>query len=176
MERAMRAAALSACLIFLISPAFGQQPPDRQIIMVGPWSIATTYKADKFDSCTMSRSQSDVGIAFVRNQDGLLLTLDSTKWKLERGAAYAVRLTAGSRSVDAKALAETKSVTIAFADRSFNSNLRTANMLQVRGEGATIQVPLDGSSMALDRLESCFERNSREARESNPFVAPSRRP
>jgi hypothetical protein len=172
----MRAVVSSACLIVLMSPALGQQPPDRRIVMVGPWSIATTYKADKFDSCTMSRSGSGLGIAFVRNQDGLLLTLDSTKWKLERGTAYAVRLTAGSRSVDAKALAETKSVTIAFADRSFNSNLRAANMLEVQGEGATIKVPLDGSSMALDRLESCFERNSRETREINPFVAPSRRP
>jgi hypothetical protein len=176
MERAMRVAFLSTCLIVLISPALGQQLPDRQTISVGPWSITTTYKADKFDSCTMSRSASGLGIAFVRNPDGLLLTLDSTKWKLERGTAYTVRLAAGSRSVDAKALAETKSVTIAFADRSFNSNLRTANMLEVRGEGATIQVPLDGSSMALDRLESCFERNSREGRETNPFVAPSRRP
>ena len=70
--------------------------------------------------------------------------------------------------MDAKALAETKGVTIAFADRSFNTNLRTANTLEVRGEGATIQVPLDGSSMALDRLKSCFERNSRPGRKLTP--------
>jgi hypothetical protein len=161
---------------FLLSPALGQQSQERQTVIVGPWNIATTYKGDKFESCTMSRSASGLGISFIRNQDGLLLNLDSTKWKLERGNAYTVRLAAGSQSVDAKALAETKGVTIAFADRSFNDNLRKANFLEVRGEGATIRVPLDGSTMALDRLEACFEKNGREGRETNPFVAPSRRP
>ena len=171
----MRTTVSLACLFFLSSPALGQQQ-ERQTVSVGPWTIATTYKGDKFDSCNMTRSASGLGIAFVRNQDGLLLTLNSTNWKLERGTAYTVRLAAGSHSVDAKALAETKGVTIAFADRTFNTNLRTANMLEVRGEGATIRVPLDGSSLALDRLETCFERNNREGRETNPFVAPSRRP
>src|SRR4249920_2566223 len=79
-------------------------------------------------------------------------------------------------SVDAKALAETKGVTIAFADRSFNERLRTASILDVRAEGATLHVPLDKSSLALDRLESCFEKNGREGIDANPFVAPSRKP
>jgi hypothetical protein len=172
----MRAIVSFACLVLLMSPALGQQSQERQTVIVGPWNIATTYKADKFESCTMSRSASGLGISFIRNQDGLLLNLDSTKWKLERGNAYTVRLAAGSQSVDAKALAETKGVTIAFADRSFNDNLRKANFLEVRGEGSTIRVPLEGSTMALDRLEACFEKNGREGRETNPFVAPSRRP
>jgi hypothetical protein len=159
-----------------MSPALGQQSQERQTVIVGPWSIVTTYKADKFESCTMSRSASGLGISFIRNQDGLLLNLDSTKWKLERGNAYTVRLAAGAQSVDAKALAETKGVTIAFADRSFNDNLRKAHVLEVRGQGDTLRVPLDGSTLALDRLEACFEKNGREGRETNPFVAPSRRP
>ena len=133
-------------------------------------------KVTSSKSCNMSRSASGLGISFIRNQDGLLLNLDSTKWKLERGNAYTVRLAAGSQSVDAKALAETKGVTIAFADRSFNENLRKAHVLEVRGEGDAIRVPLDGSTLALDRLEACFEKNGREGRETNPFVAPSRRP
>jgi hypothetical protein len=98
------------------------------------------------------------------------------QWKLERSKAYTVRLAVGSHSVDAKALAETKGVTIAFADRSFNERLRTASMLDVRAEGATLHVPLDKSSLALDRLESCFEKNGREGIEANPFVAPNRKP
>ena len=119
----MRTIVAFGCLILPMSSALGQQMQERQTISVGPWSIATTYKAEKFESCTMSRSASGLGISFIRNQDGLLLNLDSTKWKLERGNAYTVRLAAGSQSVDAKALAETKGVTIAFADRSFNENL-----------------------------------------------------
>ena len=171
----MRTIAVIASLSFLVSTAFGQQT-ERQTVIVGPWSIATTYKADKFENCTMARSASGLGVVFVRNQDGLLLTLDSTKWKLERSKAYSARLAAGSQTVDAKALAETKGVTIAFADRSFNETLRTANFLEVRGEGATLRVPLDKSALAFDRLESCFDKNGREGPETNPFVAPSRRP
>jgi hypothetical protein len=149
---------------------------DNQAVTVGPWSIATVYIADKFDSCTMSRSAKELGISFARNKDGLLLLLDSPKWKLERGKAYAVRLVAGARSVEAKALAESKGVTIVLGDRALNEWLRTANSLEIRGEGATLHVPLDGSTAALGRLETCFDKNSREKVEENPFAAPSRKP
>ncbi len=149
---------------------------EEQTVTVGPWTIATSYKGDKFDSCSMNRSASELDITFVRSQDGLLLLLDSQKWKLERGKAYTVRLVAGSRSVEAKALAESKAVTIALADRTLNERLRTADVLEVRGEGSTLQVPLDGSTGALGRLEACFDKNSRVGLETNPFVAPSRKP
>jgi hypothetical protein len=172
----MRVAVCTTALILLATSAFGQQNAERQTVIVGPWSIATTYKADKFDNCTMSRSVSGLGIVFVRNEDGLLLTLDSPKWRLERGKAYTVRLAAASQTVDAKALAETKGVTIAFADRSFNEKLRAANALEVRGEGATLRVPLDKSALAFERLETCFDKNGRDGIETNPFVSPSRRP
>jgi hypothetical protein len=163
-------------MILLISSALAQQPQDRQIVAVGPWHITTTYKADKFDNCTMTRSAAALGISFVRTPDGLLLLLNSAQWKLERGKVYSVRLAAGSQSVEAKALAESKAVTIALADRSFNERLRTASVLEVRGEGATLRVPLDKSTAALERLELCFEKNGREGPETNPFVAPNRRP
>jgi hypothetical protein len=81
---------------------------DDQAITVGPWTIATSSKADKFDSCTMSRSATNLNVSFVRADDGLLLLLDSSKWRLERGRAYTVALVAGSRSVNTQALAETK--------------------------------------------------------------------
>src|ERR1700685_4384916 len=61
-----------------------------QTVSVGSWTIATSSKADKFDSCTMSRSTNDLDVTFVRAHDGLLLLLDSSKWKLERGKAYTV--------------------------------------------------------------------------------------
>ena len=160
----MRTTASLVCLSILSSSALAQQQQESQAVTVGPWSIATTYKGDKFDYCTMTRSTSGLGVTFVRNQDGLLLLLDSSKWKLERGKAYTVRLAVGSHSVDAKALAETK------------ERLRTASVLDVRAEGATLHVPLDKSALALDRLESCFEKNGREGIEANPFVAPSRKP
>jgi len=162
--------------LLTISGIAQTQPQDNQTVKVGPWTIAKSYKADKFDNWTMSSSAEDLGVSFVRNRDGLLLLLDSSKWKLERGKAYSVRLVAGSQSVEAKALAKTKSVTIARADRPFNLKLRTANVLEVRGEGATIHVPLRGSAAALERLEACFDKNQRESTETNPFVAPSRKP
>jgi hypothetical protein len=119
-------------------------------------------------SCTMSRADSDPGITFVRAQDGLSAILESQKWKLDRGKSYHVRLTAGSRSVETKAVAETKRVSITLADSRLNSKLRSVNKLLVEAEGATLRVPLEGSSTAFERLEECF--SSREAPETNPFV------
>jgi hypothetical protein len=110
----------------------------------------------------------------LRAQDGLLVLLDSPKWKLNRGKTYPVRLVAGSRSVEAQAQAEAKSVTIALEDAQLNSKLRIASVLEVRGDGATLRVPLDGSAAAFERLETCFGK--RETAETNPFVAPSRKP
>ncbi len=150
--------------------------PKEQTVTVGPWTIAASYKGDKFESCSMSRSTAELDITFLRAQDGLLLVLDSQKWKLERGKTYTVHLVAGSRSVEAKALAEFKAVTIALADRALNERLRIADVLKVRGEGATLRVPLDGSTAALRRLEACFDKNSLAGIETNPFVAPSRKP
>jgi|SRR5262245_30789649 hypothetical protein len=149
---------------------------EDQTVAVGAWTVATSFKADKFDGCTMSRSVTDLDVMFLRTHDGLLLLLDSAKWKLDRGKAYDVTLVAGTRAVQVKALAENKSVTIALADRSLNERMRVADVLEVRGEGATLRVPLDGSMAALGRLETCFEKNSRSGVDSNPFVAPSRRP
>ena len=152
------------------------QSRTEQIVTVGPWEVKTTYRGDKFESCTMTRSAAELGITFARNSDGLLLLLESPKWKLERGKAYPVRLVAASDSFDAKALAETKAVTITLADTPFNRKLSSANALEVRGEGKTVRVPLEGSRAALDRLEACYEKNSSANTESNPFVMPSRRP
>jgi hypothetical protein len=173
-EETMRSlVVLSLALVFVQSVI---AHAEDQTVSVGPWTIATSFKADKFQSCTMSRSKNDLDIAFIRTQDGMHLLLDSSKWKLERGKTYDVTLVASSRSVKARALAETKSVTITLADQPLNERVRTANLLEVRGEGATLRVPLDGSTAALDRLEACFEKNSRAAVESNPFVASNRKP
>jgi hypothetical protein len=124
----------------------------------------------------MTRSTSDIDVSFIRDQDGLILFLESSKWRLDRGRAYPVTLVAGPRSVDAKAAAETKGVTIALTSQPLNESMRTANVLEVRGEGATLRVPLDGSSAALSRLETCFVKNSRQSSDTNPFVAPNRKP
>ena len=75
-------------------------------VTVGPCTISTSKKFDNFDGCAMSCSTEGMDITFLRAPVGLLLFLQSQKWKLERGRAYTVRLMAGSRLVDAKALAE----------------------------------------------------------------------
>jgi hypothetical protein len=150
--------------------------PQEQTVTVGPWTISTSYKADDFDGCAMSRSTEGMDVTFLRTRDSLLLFLQSPRWNLERGKAYTVRLMAGSRSVEAKALAESKAVTIALADRSFNERLSTVDLLEVRGEGATLRVPLEGSVAALKRLDACLDRNNRAGIDSNPFVSPTSRP
>jgi hypothetical protein len=172
----MRVIMAFACIASGMCTASAQQMHDDQAVPVGPWTITTTYKGDKFGNCNMTRMADGLGVTFVRAPDGLLLALESPKWKLERGKAYSVHMVAGPRSVDAKALAELKGVTIALADRSFNEALRLANFLDVQGEGETLRVPLDKSTAALDRLELCFEKNGRVSAETNPFVAPNRKP
>jgi hypothetical protein len=167
--------AFALSFMSLLATAAVAQAQDPAI-SVGPWTIAVSSKADHFDTCSMTRSTSDLNASFVRANDGLLLLLDSLKWKLERGKAYAVTLVAGQRSINAQALAETKGVTIALTDRPLNERLRSSSVLEVIGEGATLRVPLDGSTAALARLESCFEKNSRQDTGTNPFVAPNRKP
>lgn len=171
----MRASFALLSMIVLTSVALAEpKPQDNQTVTVGPWSIATNYKTDKFENCKMSCSAGELGVTFLRAQDGLLVLLDSPKWKLNCGKTYPVRLVAGSRSVEAQAQAEAKSVTIALEDAQLNSKLRIASVLEVRGDGATLRVPLDGSAAAFERLETCFGK--RETAETNPFVAPSRKP
>lgn len=177
----MRAILAGACLsvmhaVLAAPPALAQQQTDAQSVAVGPWVIATTYKADRFENCTMTRSVADLRAMFIRNRDGLLLTLDSSNWRLDRGKAYTVKLSTGSRSTEARALAESRSVTIALADAAFNDRLRIANTLDVVGEGTTLRVPLDGSAAGLERLDLCFDKNMRESPDTNPFVAPARKP
>ena len=174
---AMRAPRSFSVATLLTTSALAEPTPqDKQAVAVGPWTIATAYKADKFDSCSMNWTTGDLGISFVRTEAGLLLQLELPKWKLDRGKAYTIRLVADSRSVEGKALAESKSVTVPLVDAPFNKRLRTAEVLEVKGEGATLRVPLDGSTAALERLETCFEKNSGQGSETNPFVAPSRKP
>jgi hypothetical protein len=176
-ERMMRTpGSLSFVIPVATSAAAYAEERQEQAITIGPWTIGISYKADKFDSCSMSRSTEGIDLTFLRTPDGLLLFLQSQKWKLERGKAYIIRLRAGSRSVEAKALAESKAVTIALVDRTLNERLRSADVLEVRGEGATLRVPLDGSTAALARLDACFDKNSRAGVDTNPFVSRSHRP
>jgi hypothetical protein len=173
-EGTMRTRVALAVAASLASPATAYA--GEQTVTVGPWTIAAAYKGDRFEDCSMSRSADELGITFLRAQDGLALLLNSEKWKLERGKAYIVRLVSGSRSIEARATADSKAVAIDLVDEAFNRRLRHAGVLEVRGEGATLRVPLDGSTAALRRLEACFNRNSRAGIETNPFVAHSRKP
>jgi len=143
---------------------------------IGPWEIEATFKADKFDRCSISRKLDDDIVAdFVRTDDGLTLVLSSQNWKLDRGKEYPVKMNLGPLSFDDQVAAESNSVSIDIKDKKFSTGLRSASALSVVGAGATIRVPLDKSTAAFDRLDQCVEKNSR-AVETNPFVAPARQP
>jgi hypothetical protein len=51
----MRTSFAIALAVTLVTPplAYAQSDPT---VKVGPWTIATVYRADKFDSCTMGRA------------------------------------------------------------------------------------------------------------------------
>ena len=126
----MRAAVVLSLVLLSTRPIVAWA--EDQANTAGPWTIATSSKADKFDSCVMNRSTDDLNASFFRSDDELLLLLNSPKWRLERGKTYSVTLVAGTRSVDAEALADTKGVTIALEDRLLNDVMRTANVLEIR--------------------------------------------
>lgn len=162
-----------AAALIASTAASAQRKADDASVMIGPWTIEAIMKGSKFDSCSMTRTANDVNVTIFRGADGLTMTLDSAKWKLERGQQYPVDLVAGSTKWSTRASADRTAVTIALTDTSITAALRNANALQVRGEGATIAVPLDKSLAALDRLEACYEKNNRST-ETNPFVAPGK--
>jgi hypothetical protein len=165
----------TATTALYVSTSLAQQNT-KETVGVGPWSITTTYRANRFENCTMSRTGDEINASFVLTKDEMLLDLDSAKWHLERGKAYQVKLAIGSRLYDAKAVAEIKTATIALGDRSLNEALRAGATLDVQGEGATIRVPLDGSAAAFDRLTACVNKNLNSSAEANPFVAPDHKP
>ena len=66
-----------------------------QAVTVGPWTIATSFKADKFDNCTMNRSVSDLDITFLRTRDGLLLLLDFVEMEARSGQGLRCHLGGG---------------------------------------------------------------------------------
>ena len=143
---------------------------------IGPWEIEATFKGDKFDRCTITRKLDDDMIAtFVKTGDDLTLELSSPNWKLDRGKLYPVKMTLGPTSFDEQVSAEASSVSFAVKDEKFTAALRSASALNVVGAGATIRVPLDKSTTAFDRLDQCVSKNEK-AVETNPFVAPARRP
>jgi hypothetical protein len=172
----MRTVSAIACVALLASPAFAKKNQESETVTVGPWKIATTYNGDKFENCVMRRTSANVDISFVQTRDGLSLLLHSQKWKLDRGKVYSVRLSAGRRSLDAKALAEMRGVTITLTGSAFNKELAIANRLNVHGASATVRVPLNGSAAALRRLDQCFNKNGRESADTNPFAPPVRKP
>ncbi len=143
---------------------------------IGPWEIEATFKGDNFDRCSINRKlDNDIVASFVRSGDGLTLVLESPNWKLERGKQYPVKVKLGPFSSDAEVAAESNSASLDIKDKKISSGLRTASALDVIGAGATIQVPLDKSREAFDRLEQCVAKNNK-AIETNPFVAPARQP
>jgi hypothetical protein len=166
--------AIAAFVAAPLSASFAAE--EAKTDKIGPWEIEAAFKGDKFDRCSITRKLDDDIIAtFVKTSDGLTLELSSPNWKLDRGKLYPVKMTLGPKSFDEQVAAEASSVSMDIKDEKFTAALRSASALNVVAAGATIRVPLDNSRGAFDRLDQCVTKNER-AVETNPFVAPARRP
>jgi hypothetical protein len=172
-----KAGALASLVVASLGlPTLALAAEETKTDTIGPWEIEATFKGDKFDRCVINRKLDDDIVArFVRTGEDLALELESPNWKLDRGQSYPVKMTLGPLSVDTEVAAEANSVSTALKDKKFAAGLRSANALSVVGAGATIKVPLDKSTAAFERLDQCVEKNNK-AVETNPFVAPARRP
>jgi hypothetical protein len=167
---------MTAALLLPSATLAQQALPESKSENIGPWEIEATFKGDKFDRCSISRTlDNETEVTFVRNGDGLTLLLESPNWQLDRGKNYPVKMTLGAQSWDTEVAAESNSVSVEVVDKKFDSGLRAANALNIVAAGATIRVPLDKSTVALERLEQCVAKNDK-AVETNPFVEPPRQP
>jgi hypothetical protein len=175
MRKTLGFIALTAGAAFSFSGIAHAQPRSEEAVAVGPWRIELMMKGNKFDNCSMMRKVEDINVTVLRASDGHTMVLDSAKWKLDRGKQYPVELVAGTGKWSARASAQRDAVSIPLTDATFIDALRKADALEVRGDGATILIALDRSAAAFERLEACFEKNSASI-ETNPFVAPSRKP
>ncbi|MBM3544881.1 MAG: hypothetical protein FJX44_10350 [Alphaproteobacteria bacterium] len=170
------ALAITAVLLLPSATLAQQANAESKSENIGPWEIEAIFKGDKFDRCSISRTLPDeVVVTFVRDGNGLTLVLESPNWKLDRGKNYPVKMALGAQSWDTEVAAESNSVSVGVVDKKFDAGLRAANALNIIAAGATIRVPLDRSTVALDRLEQCVTKNDR-AIETNPFVEPPRKP
>jgi hypothetical protein len=158
-----------------VPPTAAQQPKDEGVA-IGPWKVEALAKGQKFERCTMSRTTDDgVDVQFTRDAEGLDLSMSSPKWKLGKGKSYPVELAAGTSMLQAEVAASGNAVSLPIKDERFLKSLKLADSLDVKGEGATIKVALEKSAAGLDRLEACYAKNG-SATETNPFVAPNRKP
>ncbi|MCJ2048394.1 hypothetical protein [Methylobacterium sp. J-070] len=167
-------ASLTLVLLTPVAHAAGQTKDEA--VTIGPWQVEAAYKGQKFERCVMSRETADgVDVRFTRDAEGLNLSMRSPKWKLGRNKSYPVELAAGTSVLKADVEAAGDAVSVPIKDDRFLKSLKLADGLEVRGEGSTIQVALDKSAAGLERLESCYTKNLAPT-ETNPFVAPSKKP
>jgi hypothetical protein len=163
-------------VVAFLLPSAAQAAEETKSDTIGPWEIEAVFKGDDFDRCTISRKlDDDITATFVRTDDKLTFELESPNWKLDRGEQYEVTMKLGPQSFDASVAAEPNSVSVDVKEDKFVSALRAANDLHVVAAGATIDVPLDKSRVAFERLDACVDKNSK-AVETNPFVVPPRQP
>ena len=124
----------------------------------------------------MSRTTEEgIEARLTRAGGGLTLAMTSPRWRLEQRKSYPIELAAGTVTWETKVTATINTVQVVLTEPRFNEALRLADILEIRGAGSVIRVPLDKSAAAMERLERCYENNARSI-ETNPFVAPSRRP
>ena len=170
----MRAILLSLCLL---CPALANAQDDaNEAVAIGPWQIEASYRGADFQRCVMRRTTEDgIDVSFSRDAGGLELRMASPRWRLKRGDSYPVDLIAGSTSIMTNVNASKNAVSLAIEDERFLKALRLADELDVKGAGSTISVALDKSAAGLERLDTCYTKNT-ELTETNPFVAPSRKP
>lgn len=165
-----------ALALATVLPAAAAEQAKDEAVTVGPWTVEAAYKGKAFERCTMARTTDEgVEVRFARDADGLDLTMSSPKWKLGRGKSYPVELAAGTSVLKAEVEASGNAVSVPVKDDRFLKSLKLADALEVRGEGSTIPVALDRSAAGLERLEVCYAKNLAPT-ETNPFVAPSRKP
>ncbi len=137
------------------------------VIVWPPWTIATTYKADKFlERIVRWRTATRLGICFLRNPDGLPLCnrfteVETGAWQGLFGAFVYAPLNPLKRKGFGGII---KSVTIALADRPFNERtcVRPVRWSKRRRRDAATAAGRKRLQYS-DRLHQCFYKITEES-------------
>ncbi len=168
---------VAAAATVLSTSAGRAAPSETNSVEIGPWKVEADFHGSRFTGCAMSRTTpDDIEVRIARDAQGVLLRMTSPKWRLGRGKSYPVDLVVGNLDEKADVSASGDAVAVRLTDDEFIGKLARENELDVKGAGSTIKVALDQSAAALDRLNSCYEKNSVRSTDTNPFVAPRQKP
>ena len=151
-------AALAVCALPVAASA---QTRANHLKTVGPWEIVQWVRDTKVVRCTIIRDKKPAdgpSYGFLIDGEGLLLSVESSAWRLTPNAKVGATLTpaaAKTRNLTALPVSAGRANIELKSDRTLLSELQRADRLDVQIGGAKLTLPFDDFNAARVVFESC---------------------